>query len=561
MLGIINILMTVNVIGGVLFVLHRRYLYRLELRTRIKGCINLRSYTGIKKYSVNSQSKNKTQPMNCLLGDTNTNIDVESAPTCRVYFLNEISDHFVDSETQTGVISQTNKKNVFGQPYTHRVLADESNATVNIPNSESRMTLPLSELRKHPIEVHCCSFDCIRLIRHKMDISDDVDLASPTVEYLLPGYAKLCDYAVVVLPFIGDPSQLRVWKFQSAEGQHVVSEKVEVPLKTKINEHMDAYYEVDGNKVHIYTKSFSGFYCTITSDRLITMTAFVYGSYKKIEQDISPRREVRLRLFILDEIFMFMDYKKNLDDSENKGRRRLITTQVLLTPFTTLEERLLPDDQVISRLRYKAQHWTPIRVEDTTEAAFEDEQVTELHIILKTNEECHQLQSAQGEPGFPIAAEWYLCARPEIVPQDVFQCMLDVDVYMRCRGNERKHNRIAIDEWHLLANEKLPIEVGRMSRSVHSIKEYFASNPAEFARIRLVLQRNYNVNGNSAEDLFEQLQITYQPQMITRAVIEALREARLDHVINTLYIRGILTGDHVNNAVQPVNDPENQRLL
>ena len=82
-----------------------------------------------------------------------------------------------------------------------------------------------------------------------------------------------------------------------------------------------------------------------------------------------------------------------------------------------------------------------------------------------------------------------------------------------------------------------------------------------FFILHVLFSGDYNVNGNSAEDLFEQLQITYQPQMITRAVIEALREARLDHVINTLYIRGILTGDHVNNAVQPVNDPENQRLL
>lgn len=73
------------------------------------------------------------------------------------------------------------------------------------------------------------------------------------------------------------------------------------------------------------------------------------------------------------------------------------------------------------------------------------------------------------------------------------------------------------------------------------------------------------MNGDSVEELFAQLQRKYQPQAITSAVVDALKEARLDHVINILYIQGCISGDYVHNAVQEVNEippnQENERLL
>lgn len=55
----------------------------------------------------------------------------------------------------------------------------------------------------------------------------------------------------------------------------------------------------------IFTKSFSGFYCTISGHREVTLRAVVFGSYKRILGNL----EVRVMLYVVDEIFQFEDYK------------------------------------------------------------------------------------------------------------------------------------------------------------------------------------------------------------------------------------------------------------
>ncbi|XP_052247532.1 uncharacterized protein LOC127855770 isoform X2 [Dreissena polymorpha] len=541
------------------FVLMKKGILSKPNRKKLANrCTRLSCYKSheLEQYRSASIDNIITLPSNCFLKEASMNVDAESVPLGlekqRVYFFNNVSDYFVDSETQTVEIAQTNKKNVFGQPYSHRVLATESNATVNIPNSESRMTLPLSQLRKHPIDVHCCSFDNIPTIRHKMDIPDDLDLASPTVEYFLPGCDQLCDYAVVALPFIGDPSQLRVWKFQSDEGLNVVPDKIELPMKSKLNEHTDAHFVVDGNKVRIYTKSFSGFYCTISADRPVTMRAFVFGSYKKIEQPVSPRREVRLTLFIVDDIMKFLDYKQALISREDREGRVLKKEDVLSTPHTTRDTPLKARDEIRASLFYDRNLWTPVQMPCMDEAVFKDKQVTELHAVLKTSEECDRLRSAQCEPCIPTVSEWYLCQTQGGIAVESFACVLDVDVCRResSSSDEIKKNRLVIDELKLRYGDRLPIEAEHDTRVIQEIKEYFSSNSEQLARTRQVIQERFMVSADSTEAMFAELQRKLQPAEIIEAVANALMKNGLIGDLVALQKRGCIPAHYLNYTVQ-----------
>lgn len=56
--------------------------------------------------------------------------------------------------------------------------------------------------------------------------------------------------------------------------------------------------------VTVYTKSFSGFFCTINRHRRWRILANVYASFKKIDH----RFEVRTFLYLVNELHLFKDY-------------------------------------------------------------------------------------------------------------------------------------------------------------------------------------------------------------------------------------------------------------
>jgi len=159
---------------------------------------------------------------------------------------NTLADHYNTSSTQTEMESEINRRTVFGERYEHRYLLTKNSACIQLPASDVIMTLPRKELMDHPIEVYGSSFDNIAAIRKKMAIPDDLDLASPVVEYAITGNQVFIEYAVVQLPFIGASETLKVWKFKSDEGLHQVTKSVEVPLKDKLNVYADMFYTLQG---------------------------------------------------------------------------------------------------------------------------------------------------------------------------------------------------------------------------------------------------------------------------------------------------------------------------
>lgn len=221
---------------------------------------------------------------------------------------NLTSELFVNTETQTFQNKEHNQRDIFGESYQHDCYLDKFNRTLYWEKSDTKMTVPLSAVEFHAIHTQASSFDDINAIRNKFCFSNETRLASPVVEYRLTGCTKLEAYALVELPVINDSKQpLNVWKFCSDEGmtQNLIIEHV--PILEKENADYDAYCIIEREKVLIYTKSFSGFLCTTHGERLrICMHAFLFGSYKKIKEN----PEVRLSLYIADELHKFTDYNQ-----------------------------------------------------------------------------------------------------------------------------------------------------------------------------------------------------------------------------------------------------------
>ena len=172
-----------------------------------------------------------------------------------IYRGNELRDHYKDIACQTVQKENScNRRTIFGNPFEHSCILDMKNPTFVMPWSEVKVRLPDSILQKHPIEMHGTSFDSITSIHEKIKISDDEMVASPAVEYVLTGVSALEDYAVVIMPFLGNREDIRVWKFLSDDGMQTKVEPFEVPIKSKENIDQPLFYEIDGKflKSHFF---------------------------------------------------------------------------------------------------------------------------------------------------------------------------------------------------------------------------------------------------------------------------------------------------------------------
>ena len=213
----------------------------------------------------------------------------------------------INAETQTSVVKLSNARDVFGNVYQHHCCLDNFSRTLAWNKSDCKMTLPETAVREHKIEVHASSFDDIPSIYEKFSLSLDSRLASPVVEFRLPGTKLLEDFAVVELPVIDNPEDLEVWKCPSDEGMYQTLERQKVPFLNKGNNAADLFYLAEDGRVRVYTKSFSVFFCTCKEQRTsFCLRALLFGSYKKIRETF----EVRLSLYIADELHKFVDYNQ-----------------------------------------------------------------------------------------------------------------------------------------------------------------------------------------------------------------------------------------------------------
>ena len=212
-----------------------------------------------------------------------------------------------DAETQTFETKRSNVRDTFGNIYQHSCYLDRFNRTLNWDKSDCKMSLPESAVENHKVEAYASSFDNLPSIYEKFSLPPETRLVSPVVEYRLPGMKLLDDFALVELPFIGKPDQIEVWKCPSDEGMYQTTECRSVPILERADINSDLWCVIEEGKVRVYTKSFSIFFCTcLEQPRNLCLRAFLFGSYKKILE----RKEVRLSLYITDELHTFKDYNQ-----------------------------------------------------------------------------------------------------------------------------------------------------------------------------------------------------------------------------------------------------------
>ena len=216
-----------------------------------------------------------------------------------------------DAETQTFETKRINVRDMFGNIYQYSCYLDIFNRTLTWDKSDCKMTLPESAVANHKMEAYASTFDDIPSIYEKFALPPETRLVSPVIEYRLPGGKMLNDFALVEMPFIGNPEKIEVWKCPSDEGMFQTLECRSVPLLKKRDMNSELFCHIENGKVRVYTKSFSIFFCTCQEQPTnLCLRAFLFGSYKKI----LDRKEVRLSLYIADELHTFVDYNQVMSD-------------------------------------------------------------------------------------------------------------------------------------------------------------------------------------------------------------------------------------------------------
>ena len=183
-------------------------------------------------------------------------IKLEKGKGCKqdeFYFKNSVISTRTEAQTQTEVKSVRHRRTIFGNSFDHVITLSNGQRDVRMPASGVNMTLPAYVVANHPVEVYCSSFNNLEEMYKKLAIDKDSEIASPVVEYSVNGHPEFLDYACVELPFLGEMSTLRVWKFKSDEGLQTTANQLEVPLKGKANEDIDLFYEVKGLLFYTHT--------------------------------------------------------------------------------------------------------------------------------------------------------------------------------------------------------------------------------------------------------------------------------------------------------------------
>lgn len=461
---------------------------------------------------------------------------------------NDLKSYYKDTQTQTGPEKTSNCRTIFGKPFDHNFLLGPSNATVQMPDSDVKMTLPQSVLKDNKVEVNCSSFSSISPMRRKLGLSDNERIASPVVEYSLTGIGKLSEHALVVLPFFGSNEELKVRKFKSDEGLHAVVNSEEIPMQGKENENRDIFYIVKDWSVYIYTKSFSGFYCTTCRHRPLRLKAYLFGSYKRFTNPL--RFEVRFALYIADELMKFADYSKRMFSNETTEGRIIKKEKLLKLPDTLLET-----DEIKASLTPTESHlndWIHKLCPDSTDPIFAAEQVVKLKDVAEKCKDCPHCHLPEHD--IPFQLEWYMVNKEGRTPCYTFQCIVFIDVHHLDDGSITK-NPVIIDELELRQEDKLPLEDAEFARNIRGIKEYLSRmGSQERDKILRALALKTSCYANNVDEVMQKLHDKYKPKSVLEEVVSAFKENQMFVDLDCLLAYGFIPSYLSSTAVHPVYD-------
>ena len=138
-------------------------------------------------------------------------------------------------------------QSISGKPFEHVLTPSLWKRTVQVPDSDVKMTLPEYILAQNHVEVYCSSFNNLPELYRQLAVDTDSEIASPVVEYVVIDQKKFKGYACVELPFFGDPTSLRVLKFESNNGRTYKPNTMVVPLHNQHKGNGDVFYTLEGN--------------------------------------------------------------------------------------------------------------------------------------------------------------------------------------------------------------------------------------------------------------------------------------------------------------------------
>ncbi|XP_053373783.1 uncharacterized protein LOC128546674 [Mercenaria mercenaria] len=392
-----------------------------------------------------------------------------------------------ESHTQTITNNLECKKTIFGTPFDGTFMLDETNRTLQMHYSDAAMTLPLGMTKAGQVEVSASTFRSIEATREKLGLSDDEIIASPVVEYAINGSRKLDGYAFVRLPFVGKSTNLKVKKFESDEGLETVAKSHEIPRKDKQNEDLDTYYIVDRSAVLIYTKSFSGFYCTMCGHtRDLELIAFIFGSYKCLNN----MYEVFITAYIADVLLKIEDYRKEMfENEENRQGRKCLRSEIPLGMPDDCD--LVGNDYIEACLFLKTDEdkrkWKHVIHPERGTPVYPPKQKIKLATIAQNCQRCLQIHTRRNTRS--VQKNWYLSNNENTVPSDKFQCYIDLTV---CKKDTEifEPNCITIDELELRETDRSRI------KDSFPVQETSSLTGACAARLSRKSSRNVGTEGD-----------------------------------------------------------------
>lgn len=389
--------------------------------------------------------------------DKSANLNVHFEKLVQHSDVNVTAELCANTGTQTFPIKETNRRDIFGRPFQISCYLDKFNRTVQWNESDSKMSLPLSALNLHSIQVQASSFHDIPAIYEKFCFSKDTRLASPVVEYCLTGCKNMSEHALVELPIINDGKlSLEIIKFRSDEGLNQLSDVEHIPILKEESKDVETFCIIRQDKALIYTQSFSGFCCVAHGQRdSISMNAFLFGSYKKVMDN----KEVRLALYIADELHKFKDYNQRMFDNEKMEGREKKTEKLLKLPDCCLngDDCLEITAAIVGDVGDMWEHKLHPRENRPIE--------NEVKIVkLKNLSRC-----CQSENALPYQFDWYLINKTQARPSNVVQCLVDVNCTVSEDRAESTHTSLVIDELQLRARDRS--EVSTITKPIVSFPQ------------------------------------------------------------------------------------------
>ncbi|RUS72080.1 hypothetical protein EGW08_020162, partial [Elysia chlorotica] len=334
---------------------------------------------------------------------------------------NELATYQASTGVQTeDSVSPPISKTVLGTPWQFGGSFTHKGGVLQARGSDVVLSVPLSAVpRGQAVDIYGSVFTDTADIRRKIEFPSFESLITPVVEYLALPVIEFKRPLHLNLPHSLSAefavNSIKVYTFSVDELGNVTTRCLPLKGQAGTASNQEAFWEKnqDGNKILITTSHFSGYFCTLCeSTSLPSICTMVFGSHVQISEH---RREIRVILYIWDRRLTIRDYLKRFQKQESEVDRQLLTDmQVPLLNNASSDSRLVMRMEIMGAVGDK-QNWRHVARPGGSRLLFKPLQVRRLSEIVQC---CRQTD--------PVRVEWALENHPDVAPDPVFQCCIDI---------------------------------------------------------------------------------------------------------------------------------------